>query len=101
MLSIKKSFLSCLFYLPLILAIFNGHQLLHAFEGDDHFETEELCLVCELQMDQQDEHYLMPSSPTVVDVRLPITTEVVEPFTLFLQTNSVHFKLTTRPPPIV
>ena len=97
----KKKVLFNVLFIPFLLTIVNGHKLIHAFEDEHDGEEDHVCLICEMQADQQDEHYLVPSSLTVVDIREPITTEVLEPITLFLQTNSVHFKLTTRPPPIV
>lgn len=101
MLSIKKSFLSCFFYLPLMLALFNGHQMVHAFDDTDHSETEDICLVCELQQDQQEDYYLLPSTAEVVASNVDFPKLVLLESTRIPCTNSVSLTHTTRPPPSV
>ena len=101
MLSIKKSFLSFLFYLPLMLALFNGHQVVHAFDENDHSESEEICLICELQQDQEEEYFLLPSTDkfVVTTFDFPLLKQFAATRISFA--NSVSSSHTTRPPPFV
>ncbi len=95
--SIKKSLLVCLFYLPMVLTLINGHEITHLFDSED--SCEEICLVCQVQENQQEEAFLLPSE---VQVKEPFRTLVhLEPAVLPLTQSASSFKdrPNSRPPP--
>lgn len=95
--SIKKSLLVCLFYLPMVLTLINGHEITHLFDSED--SCEEICLVCQVQENQQEEAFLLPSE---VQVKELLRTLVhLEPAVLPLTQAASSFKdrPNSRPPP--
>lgn len=99
--SIKKSFLLCLFYLPLMLTLINGHQLAHFFEMDEQDHEDSTCLVCEFQMDQQEDAFLIPGP---IEIKDPLRIPQDQTLTTFVRAKkqfSLPLELTSRPPPSV
>lgn len=97
--NVKKSFFVCLFYLPLIFTFINGHQFVHSDEGDS---PEELCLVCQLQQDQEDQEYI-PLTNASVSINTPIVAVPIQQFFSTTEKQSVGYYQTKRcrPPPQV
>ena len=60
--TIRRSFLICLFYLPLVFTLINGHQFVHSDETDS---SDEVCLVCHFQQEQDEQVFLLPEAITV------------------------------------
>lgn len=99
--AIKKSLLVCLFYLPMVLTLVNGHQLTHFFEIDEQDHEDSTCLVCEFQMDEQEDAFLIPGP---LEIEEPLRTPLVQTMSVFVIANkkfSFPLELTSRPPPSV
>ena len=55
----------------MVLTLINGHEITHLFDSED--SCEEICLVCQVQENQQEEAFLLPSE---VQVKEPLRTLV-------------------------
>ncbi|PQJ15073.1 hypothetical protein BST99_04390 [Aureicoccus marinus] len=83
----------------MVLTLINGHEITHLFDGDD--SCDEICLVCQVQENQQEEAFLLPSQDQVKE---PLRTLVhLEPAVLLLTQTASSFKErpNSRPPPFL
>jgi hypothetical protein len=85
----------------MVLTLINGHQLTHFFEMDEQDHEDSTCLVCEFQIDQQEDAFLIPG-PLKIEEPLRIPQD--QTMTVFVRANkkfSFPLELTSRPPPSV
>ena len=97
--TIKKALLVCLFYLPLIGTLINGHQFAHHDEGDS---PDEVCLVCQQQQEQEDLDFVLPITTALSPLR-PVTAFPARHIFTTTENQSVGYLQTirSRPPPSV